>query len=304
LSVGGESGPIRPLEESNEKDRGMLEEITRDANASDVTIYTMQPMGLVTGSSITDQDDGSHAANVFTSGEAGRRQDRASSAAGSLIRLAEQTGGSFITNSNDLSAGVGRIERELANYYSLAYKPAAAVADEQSRKIVVRTVNRDLRVRARRSVLERSPDVQIAQELTANLMFPINANQLGIVVRSADSARRSRRRIAVPVDVIIPYSTLAFTSEGKGFVAELSFFVASSDDQSNVSEIRRYDRKVVIGQGDLKRLSKQFYVYGMDIDLQTRTRKNRITIGVIDQLSKARGFGVVEIPAPVMVVRK
>ncbi len=297
LALGGERADARAADDFQGNYRGMLAEVARDANAAGVTFYTMQPMGLVTGSSVTDEDAESHEENLFNSGSAGRRQDRASQAASTLIMLARQTGGRFITNSNDLGAAVRLISRDMSNYYSIAWT-AAPAATERERKLVVRVKDRDLRVRSRRSLIDRGPDTQLAQQMISNFMFPVNSNALKISLRGAGASDVGRRRFAVPVDVVIPYSTLAFISEGEGFVAEISLFVAASDQKDNVSEVRRFDRKVVAKQTDLKSMSKLQYVYGLDIDLQSRTGSNRVTVGVVDQLSKVTGFAVLEIPPP------
>lgn len=271
--------------------RGMVEEIVQDANAADVTIHTVQPIGLITGASAADSGVGG--AELFAT----RRFARVQAGASTLIRLAEQTGGRFITKTNNLAPGMERIRTELANYYSIAYRPAENVADK-ARKVELRTKRRDLRVRTRRAVLERSPETQFAQQLVSNFMFPVSSNDLKISLRPVTTARLGRRRFAIPVDVVIPYSTLAFVSEGERYVAEISVYVASSDDRGSISEVRRFDRQITVPKDEFSKLAAKQYVYGLDLDLRSRSARNRLTVGVIDQLSKLSGSAVLDAPAP------
>jgi hypothetical protein len=52
-----------------------------------------------------------------------------------MTALAEDTGGMLVTNSNDLSAGLGRVLRDSRSYYVLAYEAANPKRDGEFRKI-------------------------------------------------------------------------------------------------------------------------------------------------------------------------
>ncbi|MFZ0428835.1 MAG: VWA domain-containing protein [Acidobacteriota bacterium] len=64
--------------------------------------------------------------------------------------LAEETGGLFIRDTNDLHAGLGRIRDHLDSYYLLAYTPKNPDFDGRFRSIEVRVKDPSLQVRYRR----------------------------------------------------------------------------------------------------------------------------------------------------------
>jgi VWFA-related protein len=263
--------------------RRILEEVTNAANASGVTFYTMKPAGLVAPPTTAAPPE---AAMEFDSAE------------GSLIQLAQRTGGRFVTRTNDLAGGVGRIARELTNYYSVAYQPLAGPDSSKPRKLLVRTSDPNHVVRARRSVSEPSRDTQLAQQVVSNAFFPLTHNDLKIALEVQPAVRTTRNRMNVDVDVVVPYSTLAFVSSADTYEANLTFYVATADERDNASEVRRFDRKVTVTRDRFSRLAKERYVYGFDLSLESIGTKNRVTVGVIDQLTKITGFAVAGVSAP------
>ncbi len=64
--------------------------------------------------------------------------------------LAEETGGLFIRDTNDLHAGLGRIREHLGSYYLLAYTPKNLNFDGRYRSIEVQIKDSNARVRYRR----------------------------------------------------------------------------------------------------------------------------------------------------------
>jgi len=66
-----------------------------------------------------------------------------------LGRLAKDTGGFLVENTNDLGAGVARMQRERTTYYLLAYQPTNTNLDGTFRKISVKVKRSKMTVRAR-----------------------------------------------------------------------------------------------------------------------------------------------------------
>lgn len=66
-----------------------------------------------------------------------------------LGRLAKDTGGFLVENTNDLAAGVARMQRERTTYYLLAYQPTNPNLDGKFRKISVKVKRPKMTVRAR-----------------------------------------------------------------------------------------------------------------------------------------------------------
>ncbi|MDW8238895.1 MAG: VWA domain-containing protein [Acidobacteriota bacterium] len=66
-----------------------------------------------------------------------------------LVELAEATGGLAIRNTNDLRAGLARIDEDTHTYYVLTYAPSNQDFDGRFRKISLKVNRDDVRVRAR-----------------------------------------------------------------------------------------------------------------------------------------------------------
>jgi VWFA-related protein len=66
-----------------------------------------------------------------------------------LGRLAKETGGFVIENTNDLGAGVARMRQERSTYYLLGYQPANATMDGKFRRVQVKVKRAKVSVRAR-----------------------------------------------------------------------------------------------------------------------------------------------------------
>jgi len=66
-----------------------------------------------------------------------------------LGRLAKDTGGFLLENTNDLAGGVARMQQERTTYYLLAYQPTNTKFDGKFRKITVKVKRPKTTVRAR-----------------------------------------------------------------------------------------------------------------------------------------------------------
>jgi VWFA-related protein len=134
--------------------------IIHTANRSNVTVYTVDTMGLRVQS---DQQATSRSVQEYGAmgiGDVERRGKFLDALEGnervlkqdpavSLGILADQTGGLLINNTNDLEDGVGRINTDRRNYYLLSYQSTNPALDGRFHRINVRVKNPALTVRAR-----------------------------------------------------------------------------------------------------------------------------------------------------------
>jgi VWFA-related protein len=104
-----------------------LAELTRAANRANATIYTIDPRGLSAGPDI-DADIKVPEWNAYLRDS----QD-------SLRVIAEETGGFAMVNTNDISAGLKRIDAETSDYYVLGYYSSNQDPLKRLRRIEVRT---------------------------------------------------------------------------------------------------------------------------------------------------------------------
>ena len=134
--------------------------IIHTANRSNVTVYTVDTMGLRVQSDqqttlravqeygamgVGDVERRGKFLDALEDNERVLKQDPAVS----LGILADQTGGLLINNTNDLEDGVSRVNQDRRNYYLLSYQSTNPALDGRFHRISVRVKNPALTVRAR-----------------------------------------------------------------------------------------------------------------------------------------------------------
>ena len=131
-----------------------LGEVTRQANRSNVSIYTIDPRGLVGMPDLDQQVDPQQWADFIR-----KSQD-------SLRVLAEDTGGLAVVNQNDFDKAIKRIDAETSDYYVLGYYSSNTDVTRRKRKLEVRvkrpgvtTWNRQEYVLATGPVIAAQPTV-------------------------------------------------------------------------------------------------------------------------------------------------
>ena len=230
-----------------------LRRIIDAATRSGVVLYALDTRGLV--SEVPGGDASFEGPPVMTApgGRESLQRRSVEALRDGMNALAEDTGGLLVMNSNDLSAGLGRILRDNRLYYVLAYEPANPKRDGKFRKIEVRLRGRSgLRVRTRagyfapdekklaqaaQAAANEPPaarrDRDLAQALGA--LFPLTGIPVRMVVDYVDLPPDGPRAvIKAQVDV----RGVGFEKTDQGYVAELDVAGAVFDERGErVSEI-------------------------------------------------------------------
>ena len=132
-----------------------------EANRANISVYTVDAAGLRVHSKEMETGQGVKLAGDQGIGDARRsdgawtkdleqqEQNLTSRPAAVLGRLASETGGFLIDNTNDLGKGVARMQVERSTYYLLGYQPTNATLDGKFRKVSVRVKRGKYIVRAR-----------------------------------------------------------------------------------------------------------------------------------------------------------
>jgi VWFA-related protein len=103
-----------------------LGDLTRTANRANVTMYTIDPRGLVGMGDIDEQVDPTQWNDYVR-----KSQD-------SLRVIAEETGGIAVVNQNDFSKALKRIDAETSDYYVLGYYSKNPDITRRRRRVEVR----------------------------------------------------------------------------------------------------------------------------------------------------------------------
>jgi VWFA-related protein len=130
-SSGGQTDPFAQQQKQSETfaDADLareLGELTRQANRSNVTMYTIDPRGLVGMGDIDEQVDPQ------------QWQEYVRKSQDSLRVIAEETGGIAVVNQNDFSKALKRIDAETSDYYVLGYYSKNPDATKRRRQVEVK----------------------------------------------------------------------------------------------------------------------------------------------------------------------
>jgi hypothetical protein len=214
--------------------------LTGSANRSNVSFYTVDAAGL------RAQNPSASARRLLRSYTAEDRHSFTARSVGpdavmsgepyvGLSRLAEETGGAFTDNTNDLGRASQRLLEDLQLHYLLGYSPTNAQLDGSFRRLSVAVRGRpDLVVRARHGY----PATPVAATVPPHAVAPlvILEQQIGRrdfeVEASADAAAAGvvRVRAAVP-NSALRYSTQASAGRFSGELVVLAR-TASRDNQT------------------------------------------------------------------------
>jgi VWFA-related protein len=132
-----------------------------EANRANITVYPVDAVGLRVHS--TEAELGRNVAVAGAKGIGDEERERGAwtkdlenqndllnSRPGAVLgRLARDTGGFLLENTNDLAAGVARMQRERTTYYLLAYQPTNTALDGKFRRINVKVKRPKMMVRGR-----------------------------------------------------------------------------------------------------------------------------------------------------------
>ena len=125
-----------------------LSELTRAANRANVTMYTIDPRGLVGMPDIDENVDNTE------------WQDYMRKSQDSLRVLAESTGGFAMVNSNDFDRALKRIDAETSDYYVLGFYSSNPDPLRRNRRIEVKVLRKDVDVWARSSYSLKSKKIK------------------------------------------------------------------------------------------------------------------------------------------------
>jgi VWFA-related protein len=103
-----------------------LSELTRAANRANVTIYSIDPRGLVGGPDLDENVDPVAYQNMVR-----KTQD-------SLRVIADETGGIAVVNQNDFDKALKRIDAETSDYYVLGYYSSNPDPTKRNRRVEIK----------------------------------------------------------------------------------------------------------------------------------------------------------------------
>lgn len=259
----------------------LIQSVAKAANANDITLYTIHAGGLTGGTEMSAEN--ARPTNLTVSHAA------ISNTTESMQLMAQMTGGLASVNTNNFGDAFKRIQNDLDSYYSLGYRAGTERVDRQRYLQVKMKKRKDLRVRSRQTFVEKSVYAEMGDRVVANLLYRVKDNSLGILARIGPPVPVEDGLFRVAVVIQIPMQSLTLLPQGESeSVGGFDVYVVVGNKDNDMSDVARKSHQLRVPQADVANLSGKFYTY--TLELLVERGLNRISLGVVDQISNTSGF--------------
>ena len=258
----------------------LIQSVAKTANANGITMYTVHAAGLTGGTEMSAE----HARPVSSQVSMAAMSNTTES----MMLMAEMTGGVASVQTNNFAAAFDRIEADLDSYYSLGYRAGTERVDRQ-RYLQVKVKNREYRVRNRQTFVEKSVYAEMNDRVVANLLYRVKDNDLGIVARVGTPTPTENGYFHVPIDIQIPMQALTLLPQGETeYVGGFDVYVVVANKDNDMSDVARKSHQIRITADQQKQIAGKFYTYTLELLMERGL--NKISLGVVDQVSSTSGF--------------
>jgi len=261
----------------------LIQQVARTANANAITLYAIHAGGL-----------GAQNENIMA--DASRStpysvaQAAISNSTESLELIAEMTGGVASINTNNFAGAFTTIEKDLESYYSLGYRAGTERVDRQ-RTLDVRLKSKaGYIVRNRQSFVEKSTFAAMTDRVVANLLYRTKANDLKIAVRSNSPVPSDDGLFKVPIEIQIPMDSLTLLPQGDIHAGGFTVYVAVANKDGDMSDVSRKQHQMTIKNGEMEKAKGKGKYYTYSLTLLMEPGLNKISVGVVDDVSNVTGF--------------
>jgi VWFA-related protein len=284
-----------------------LRRLTDLANRASVVIYTMDARGLQT-LALTAADDTSSLNSREVVDRLQARRDQFLDSQEGLQYLANQTGGFFIRNTNDLNRGIRRVLDDQQGYYLLGYVPEASTFRAARgvtpfHKINVKVKRAGLHVRSRTGFYGVSDETMQpaqrtpAQQLWAALTSPFASGSIRLKLTSLfgqDVKAGAFMRSMLHIDP----NEITFTKEADGqqrAVVDIVAFTFGDNGQVIDRESREFTLRVP--EETYQKILRQGLLYNMNVAIK-KPGAYQLRVAVRDAVSEKIGSAnqFIEVP--------
>ena len=258
----------------------LIQQVAKTANANGITLYTIHAAGLTGGNEMSAENARPIPTSVSTAASQNTTE--------SMILMADLTGGLASVNTNNFADAFRRINRDLDSYYSLGYRAGTERVDRQ-RYINVKVKNKDYIVRNRQTFVEKSVFAEMSDRAVANLLYEVKDNDLKILARVGRTIPTDDGYFRVGIDIIIPMTSLTLLPQGPDeYVGGFDIYVVVANKDNDMSDVARKSHQVRVPTEKMKTIDGKYYTYTLDMIIEKGL--NKISLGVVDQISNTTGF--------------
>ena len=275
---------LDPFIEALEQDEThLLDRITQQANAHQVTLYTLDARGLGGDTLSAEYADLSGGAAGHTTTDNLRKFNYQEP----LIGLAKATGGASILNTYAFENALGGVAEDFDSFYSLGYRSRHG-GDGKYHKIDVRVKREGLKVRHRTGYLDKPEVERVADRTLSSLILNLEKNPLGVNVDFGVPEKQGRGKYLLPVLVRIPFREITLLPNGEVEQGHLRIFLTVQDEEGGISKIHEVPYPLTVPREQVAAARDR--EIGYSTSLKIRRGVPRVAIGVWDELSGTESF--------------
>ncbi len=274
---------IDPLVEALGQDEThLLNRITRQANAHQVTLYTLDARGGggTLSAEYADVSAGPGGRTITDSMRAANLQEP-------LIELAEATGGASILNTLSFEKALAGLAEDFDSFYSLGYRSRHG-GDGKYHKLEVKVKREGLKVRHRTGFLDKPEVERIADRTLSSLILNLEKNPLGVSIDFGAPEKEGRGTFLLPVLIRVPFNDITLLPNGEVEQGRLRIFLVVQDEEGGISKTHEFPYPLIVPREQLAAARDRDIAYSAK--LKIRKGVPTVAVGVWDELSGTESF--------------
>ena len=143
-------------------------------------------------------------------------------------------------------------------------------------------------VRSRQSLVEKSTFAEMNDRVIANLLYRTKANDLKVAVRSSSPVPQEDGLFRVPIEIQIPMDSLTFLPQGEIHAGGFTVYVAVANKDGDMSDVAHKTHQINVPAGEAGKIKGKYYTYSLSLLMEPGL--NKISVGVVDDVSNVTGF--------------
>ncbi|HEX6202891.1 MAG TPA: VWA domain-containing protein, partial [Thermoanaerobaculia bacterium] len=260
----------------------LFDDITRHANAHQVTLYTVDARGAG-GHSIAGAQERALVADNRVAMDALQTTNFQEP----LIEMAEATGGRSILNTSAYEDALADTASDFDHFYSLGFA-SPGDGDGDWHDIEVRVKRPGLHVRHRTGYVDKPAGERIADRTLSSLMFDMEVNPLGVEIDFGKPERQKRGVFHLPILIRVPIREVTLLPNGDVEEGRLRIYVAVKDDLGGVTDPHEQVYPLRVPRDQVEAARGKEIGYGATLRIAPGTP--RVAVGVWDEISGTESF--------------
>ncbi len=263
----------------------LFQSIVAEANAHQVTFYTIDARGSSGGGGLLSAEN--EALGSQGGGTPGIDAMRSASLQTPMIDMAERTGGRAIRNTLNFDDAFANMSRDFDSFYSLGYRSPRG-GDGKYHRVEVKVKRPGLKARHRSGYVDKPEVERVADRTLSSLLLDLQANPLEVGLDFGPPEKQGRNKYVLPVIVRIPIRQLAVLPQGDKEQGKLSIFLGVRDEEGGISQIHQIPLPLNFPKGTVVADTSREIAYRTN--LQVRSGTPKVAVAVWDELSGVESF--------------